>query len=429
MNAGRGAGGDTAAPILTREEAVGRFGDAEDTVVLTNGVFDLLHPGHVHCLERAAAAGDRLLVAVNGDSSARRVKGPGRPVQPAADRAALVASLRPVDAVTVFDEDTPLELIRAVVPDVLVKGDDYSEDEVAGAAEVKAAGGRVELVPRLEGRSTSRILRRAAEAADRGGGRESTPGASGREADDEGGGTDVELHPELEPEAPGEPVPDGREILVATRSPHKLEEIRELLSDSRYGVVSLEELGEEERAEEEGVERFDSFVENALAKARYFHGRTGRFTMADDSGLCVDALDGGPGVHTKRFAPEQLARRWGRDEANNRYLLEKLHGVPDDERTARYRCAIAAYDGSRCRIWTGKVEGRIARDPRGSGGFGYDPLFVVPEHGETFAELPAEVKNSMSHRARALEQVRRWFRELSDRESRSQSGGGDRPKS
>ena len=419
MTGRRGEGDDAAAPILTREETLRRFGGSgEGIVVFTNGVFDLLHSGHVHCLERAASLGDRLVVGVNGDSSARRVKGAGRPVQPAADRAALVASLRPVDAVTVFDEETPLELVRALVPDVLVKGDDYREADVVGADEVKAAGGRVELVPRLEGRSTSRLLRRAAEAAEQGdgGGAEgASPGAQRRESSGARGGVEVELHPELRPAEPGNPVPDGREVLVATRSPHKLEEIRELLSDSRYEVVSLQELGEEERAEEEGIERFDSFEENALAKARYFHERTGRFTMADDSGLCVDALDGGPGVHTKRFAPEQLARRWGRDEANNRYLLEKLHGVTDDERTARYRCAIAAYDGSRCRIWTGTVEGRIARDPRGTGGFGYDPLFIVPEHGKTFAELPAEVKNSMSHRARALEEVRRWFQELSER--------------
>lgn len=222
----------------------------------------------------------------------------------------------------------------------------------------------------------------------------------------------MELHPDLRPEEGGDPAPEGRRVLVATRSEHKLEEIRELLSDLRYEVVSLEELGEEERPEEEGIERFDSFVENALAKARYFHGRTGRFALADDSGLCVDALDGGPGVHTKRFAPERLARRWGRNEANNRYLREKLRGVPEEGRTARYRCAIAAFDGSRCRIWTGSVEGRIAREPRGTGGFGYDPLFVVPEHGKTFAELPAEVKNSMSHRARALAEVRRWFEGL-----------------
>lgn len=424
MTAARGDGDDAAAaaPILTREEAERRFGDTGDeTVVFTNGVFDLLHPGHVHCLERASGMGDRLLVGVNGDASARRVKGPGRPVQAAADRAALVASLRPVDAVAVFDEETPLDLIRAVMPDVLVKGDDYSEEEVAGADEVKAAGGRVELVPRLEGRSTSRILRRAAEAGghDDPAGHGAPPDARRRNPDSGGGGAEVELHPELRPEDPGDPVPGGRGILVSTRSPHKLEEIRELLSDSRYEVVSLEEIGEEERAEEEGIERFDSFDENALAKARYFHERTGRFTMADDSGLCVDALDGGPGVHTKRFAPEQLARRWGRDEANNRYLLEKLRGVPDEERTARYRCAVAAFDGSRCRIWTGKVEGRIARDPRGTGGFGYDPLFIVPKHGKTFAELPAEVKNSMSHRARALEEVRRWFQELSGREGQA----------
>lgn len=409
MSVGDPAGpGNATAPILTREEAIRRFAEDDGgTVVFTNGVFDLLHPGHVHCLERASALGDRLLVGVNGDESARRVKGPGRPIQPAADRAALVASLRPVDAVTVFDEETPRALIEALLPDVLVKGDDYRKEDVVGAGAVESAGGRVELVPRLEGRSTSAVLQRAAAVG------RAREGDGGQGREDEGaGGSDVELHPELRPEEDGDPVPADRDVLVATRSPHKLEEIRELLSDLRYDVVSLKEIGEEERPEEEGIERFDSFEENALAKARYFEARTGRFTMADDSGLCVDALDGGPGVHTKRFAPEALARRWGRDEANNRYLLEKLHGVPDGERTARYRCAIAAYDGSRCRIWTGSVEGRIAREPRGTGGFGYDPLFVVPEHGKTFGELPVEVKNSMSHRARALEGVRRWFESL-----------------
>lgn len=387
------------APVLTRREAVERFGrPRERSLVFTNGVFDLLHAGHVHCLERAASFGERLLVGVNGDGSARRVKGAGRPLQPAADRAVLVASLRPVDAVTVFDERTPLELIRAVQPDVLVKGDDYRPEDVVGASEVEAAGGRVELVPRLEGRSTSELLRRAAEADG--------------DTDETGGRFPMELHQELVPEESGDPRPEEGRILVATRNPHKLREVRELLSDLPYDVLSLEEMGEEERVEEERVERFETFEENALAKARYFHARTGLFALADDSGLCVDALDGGPGVHTKRFAPEALAERWGRDEANNRYLLEKLHGVPEEERGARFRCAIAAYDGGRARIWTGEVEGRIVRESRGSGGFGYDPLFVVPEHGETFGELPSAVKNEMSHRARALDEVRRWFESL-----------------
>lgn len=403
--------GEATAPVLEPGEAERQFGPGrDDTVVFTNGVFDLLHPGHVHCLERAAAMGDRLLVGVNGDESARRVKGPGRPVQPAADRAVVVASLRPVDAVTVFDEETPLELIRSVVPDVLVKGGDYGEEDVVGREAVESRGGRVEIVPRLEGRSSTRLLERSARALSRGGRGAGDPGGASGGG---GGRPGVELDPELRPEEPGDPVPAGREVVLATRSPHKVEEIRELLADLPWEVRSLESLGVEERAEERSIERFDSFEENALAKARYFHGRTGRFTLADDSGLCVDALGGGPGVHTKRFAPAELAQRWGRDEANNRYLLEKMRGVPEERRTARYRCAIAAYDGARCRIWTGKVEGRIAREPRGTGGFGYDPLFLVPEHDGTFAELPAEVKNSMSHRARALEEVRRWLESLS----------------
>lgn len=129
-------------------------------VVFTNGVFDLLHPGHIDVLSAARAEGDALVVGVNSDASTRRLKGPERPVRPEADRAFLVAALEPVDAVVLFDEDTPLELIRELKPDVLVKGGDYTPDMVAGAAEVQGWGGRVVIVPLTAGHSTSAIIDR-----------------------------------------------------------------------------------------------------------------------------------------------------------------------------------------------------------------------------------------------------------------------------
>ena len=128
-------------------------------LVVTNGCFDLLHPGHVECLSRARELGDVLLVAVNSDASVRRLgKGPGRPLVDERSRAEVVAALECVDLVTVFDEDTPREVVAALQPDVLVKGGDYSEEEVVGSRTVRACGGEVVIVPLLPGHSTSRLL-------------------------------------------------------------------------------------------------------------------------------------------------------------------------------------------------------------------------------------------------------------------------------
>jgi D-beta-D-heptose 7-phosphate kinase/D-beta-D-heptose 1-phosphate adenosyltransferase len=127
--------------------------------VFTNGVFDLLHPGHIDVLEAARAEGDALIVAINADASASRLgKGSGRPVRGIAERARVVAALRAVDAVTVFDEDTPRDLITALDPDVLVKGGDYDAATLPGAAEVRARGGRVVIVPLTAGQSTTAII-------------------------------------------------------------------------------------------------------------------------------------------------------------------------------------------------------------------------------------------------------------------------------
>jgi D-beta-D-heptose 7-phosphate kinase/D-beta-D-heptose 1-phosphate adenosyltransferase len=156
----------TATKIRTPADASAWRDGQRGAVVFTNGVFDLLHVGHVALLEAARAEGDALIVAVNGDASARRLgKGHGRPVVPEEERARLVAALACVDAVLVFDEDTPLTLIERLRPDVLVKGADYTTEQIVGAREVTAWGGRVVRVALLPGHSTSDLLARLGRRA------------------------------------------------------------------------------------------------------------------------------------------------------------------------------------------------------------------------------------------------------------------------
>jgi len=128
------------------------------TIVFTNGVFDILHKGHIYSLSEAAKEGDYLVLGLNTDASVKRLKGESRPVNDQVSRALILASLVMVDAVVLFDEDTPLELIKAIMPDVLVKGGDYTVEQIAGAKEVMANGGRVVINPILEGFSTSSII-------------------------------------------------------------------------------------------------------------------------------------------------------------------------------------------------------------------------------------------------------------------------------
>lgn len=225
-----------------------------------------------------------------------------------------------------------------------------------------------------------------------------------------GGASDGD--PELEPrDGEGRP-----RVLLATRSRHKAREIRDLLGNLPVTFLSLEEAGVPEIPAEadERIEVHDTFAENALAKARHFHRRTGLPTVADDSGLCVDALEGGPGVRTKRFAPEEDARRLGRDEANNRHLVEVMEEVPDGERGAHYHCSAAVVTDDESFTVDGKVHGRIAREPRGEGGFGYDPLFVPEGRDRTFGELPPEVKQAVSHRSEAFRALRPWLERLAE---------------
>lgn len=149
------------AKILSRQELVRRYGRPRDAqVVFTNGCFDLLHRGHVAHLHAARRLGDVVVVGMNTDASIRRLKGAGRPVVPEADRAYVLAGLASVDAVTLFDEDTPRELIAALLPDVLVKGGDYELADVVGRKEVEEAGGRVVILPFVEGASTTGLIER-----------------------------------------------------------------------------------------------------------------------------------------------------------------------------------------------------------------------------------------------------------------------------
>jgi XTP/dITP diphosphohydrolase len=201
-------------------------------------------------------------------------------------------------------------------------------------------------------------------------------------------------------------------LLVATRNPGKVREIREILAAyPELEIVGLDDLGVEETADEDALEVFETFEENALAKARWFAEKTGELTLADDSGICVDALGGAPGVRSRRFAGEEESRGLRQDEANNRHLLKLLADVPPKGRTARYVCAAALAGGGWNDAFLGTCDGVVLHGPRGTGGFGYDPLFYLPDEGMTFGELPAERKNVVSHRGRAVRAAAEALRE------------------
>jgi len=183
-------------------------------------------------------------------------------------------------------------------------------------------------------------------------------------------------------------------LVLASNNPGKLREMRALLAPLGHAVLAQAELGIAE-----AEEPHDSFVENALAKARHASRASGLPALADDSGLCVEALGGAPGVHSAYFAGREGTRD-ERDARNNAKLLASL----GEARDAHYRCVMAlvrSADDPQPVIAEGEWHGRIAHAPRGANGFGYDPLFVVPELGVTAAELSDEEKNRRSHRARA----------------------------
>ena len=206
------------------------------------------------------------------------------------------------------------------------------------------------------------------------------------------------------------------EVVVATRSPDKLREIRQIF-DSADGIrlLDLREAGIAESAAESDLEVYPTFEENALAKARYFAKLSSRPVMADDSGICVDALDGEPGVRSKRFSGRNDLSGVDLDRSNNALLIERLRGVPAERRSAHYVCAMAVVDplAGREEVVVGRAYGLVLEQGRGTSGFGYDPHFFAPEEERTFAELPPERKNQISHRARATlaarTVLRQWF--------------------
>ena len=188
-------------------------------------------------------------------------------------------------------------------------------------------------------------------------------------------------------------------LIIASNNAHKLIEIKAILGDHFEEILSMREAG----IEHETIEDGSTFMENARKKAREIMEISGCCALADDSGLCVDALDGAPGIYSARFCG-----RHGDDPANNRRLLEKLDGCED--RGAHYTCAMALAlpDGSMLEA-EGYLYGQIAREEAGSNGFGYDPLFYLPDHGCTAAQISPEEKNRISHRAEALHKlVEKW---------------------
>ena len=191
------------------------------------------------------------------------------------------------------------------------------------------------------------------------------------------------------------------ELLLATQNPGKLAEMRVLVEGLPFRVLGPRDVGIEDAPEETG----STFIENAILKARHYAARSGRLTVADDSGLSVDALGGGPGLYSSRFGGEGAT-----DADRNRLLLERLAGVPEDERGARFTSAVAvARDGAVLFQAVETVEGRIAPELRGPNGFGYDPLFFYPPHGKTTGEMTIEEKGAVSHRARAFRDFARWL--------------------
>lgn len=193
------------------------------------------------------------------------------------------------------------------------------------------------------------------------------------------------------------------DLVVATRSAHKMSEIRRILADvPNLRLLDLDEAGVAYHPDEEDLEPHETFEENARSKAEHFHRETGLPTVADDSGLAVDALRGAPGVWSKRYAPVEGIEGRERDLANNAYLLDRLGDLPPEERTARYVCVAVLVDADRTRVFRGEARGRILDRPVGEGGFGYDPLFYDPGVGRTFAEVTQDEKNERSHRGRAF---------------------------
>lgn len=188
-----------------------------------------------------------------------------------------------------------------------------------------------------------------------------------------------------------------RKLLVATKNKGKFKEFLGILQDLPYDIITLDKVGIDFDIKETGK----TFEENAILKAKEYAKLSGLLTLADDSGLCVDFLNGAPGIKSARFIE-------GSDKDRYEYLLHKMENVPMEKRTAVFISAVAVFDPKTKKIIfkIGKCRGRIAFSPKGSNGFGYDPIFIVDELGKHFAELSLEEKNQVSHRAKALQKIK-----------------------
>lgn len=198
-----------------------------------------------------------------------------------------------------------------------------------------------------------------------------------------------------------------RRILFATGNEGKMREIRMILGDLGVAVVSMKEAGISADIEENG----SSFEENAIIKAKTIMEETGEIALADDSGLEIDFLDGAPGIYSARFMGEDTSY-----DIKNAALIDKLDGVPEEKRTARFVCVIAcAMPDGRIMTSRGVMEGRIGYERKGENGFGYDPIFYLPQCGCTSAEISPEKKNELSHRGMALRAMKEKLRDVLQR--------------
>lgn len=197
-----------------------------------------------------------------------------------------------------------------------------------------------------------------------------------------------------------------KKLIFATNNEGKMKEVRELLKDLNFQILSLKEAGLHTEIEENGT----TFEENAIIKAKTVMELSKEIVLADDSGLEIDYLGKAPGVYSARFLGETTSY-----EFKNQYILDKLQNVPAEKRGARFVCVIAcAIPDGRIRTEQAVIEGRIAQKVAGANGFGYDPIFYVPEFSCTTAELTMEQKNQISHRAKALKQMKSFLQELED---------------
>ena len=188
-----------------------------------------------------------------------------------------------------------------------------------------------------------------------------------------------------------------RKLVVASKNIGKLREIQEILRELPFEIISMQEAGYDCEIEEKG----NTFQENAMLKAQALFQHVNTMVLADDSGLEIDYLGGAPGIYTARFAGENASQ-----EEKNSKIINLLSGIEKPDRTARFVCAIAFVSKEKCFTVNGSVDGIISEKPEGSSGFGYDPIFYLPEYGKTMAQLQEDIKNKISHRARALYKMR-----------------------